>query len=111
VAHLGRDRNAATWRSRARRPSATSTSAARWARRPSSGHGSAYLARVATLAGDFAAADAHFATALERHAHIGDRWGLTLDLEWLSELAARRGEHADAARSWARPTRCASASG
>jgi predicted ATPase/DNA-binding SARP family transcriptional activator len=61
-------------------------------------HCHALLGRIDTLAGDHGSAAAHLRTSLELHLMLGDAWGLALDLEWSSALAAERGRHADFAR-------------
>jgi DNA-binding SARP family transcriptional activator len=61
-------------------------------------HAHAFLGRVAVLAGDLDDASAHLQTALHEHLELGDWWGLSQDLEWLSALAAGRGRWADSAR-------------
>jgi DNA-binding SARP family transcriptional activator len=53
---------------------------------------------AALRAGDLDEAQERLGRALRLHLEIADAWGLALDLEWLSELAARRGRHADAVR-------------
>ena len=61
-------------------------------------HANALLGRVAVLGGELDEASARLQVALQAHLDLGDWWGLSLDLEWLSALMAERGRHADAAR-------------
>jgi DNA-binding SARP family transcriptional activator len=61
-------------------------------------HANAFLGRIAVLGGDLDEASTRLQAALHLHHDLGDWWGLSLDLEWLSALAAARGRHADAAR-------------
>jgi tetratricopeptide (TPR) repeat protein len=62
------------------------------------GHSTAILGRVALRGGDRAAAGRFLVAALRVHQQIADGWGLALDLEWLSALAAACGRDDDAAR-------------
>jgi predicted ATPase/DNA-binding SARP family transcriptional activator len=62
------------------------------------GHGHAMLAAVDLAEGRVDDAFANFCDALPYHLDLGDGWGLALDLEGLSAVAALRGRHADAAR-------------
>ena len=62
------------------------------------GHGYAMLAAVDLADGRVDDAFTHFCEALPYHLDLGDGWGLALDLEGLSAVAALRGRHADAVR-------------
>jgi DNA-binding SARP family transcriptional activator len=62
------------------------------------GHGHAMLAAVELAEGRADAAFEHFCEALPYHLDLGDGWGLALDLEGLSAVAALRSRHPDAAR-------------
>ncbi len=62
------------------------------------GHSYASLGRVALAEGKADEAHAHYLDGLRTHQEIGDGWGLGLDLEGLSAVAALRGRHADAVR-------------
>ena len=62
------------------------------------GHGYAFLAAVDLAEGRVDDAFAHFSEALAYHLDLGDGWGLALDIEGFSAIAALRGRHADAVR-------------
>jgi predicted ATPase/DNA-binding SARP family transcriptional activator len=62
------------------------------------GHGHAMLAAVDLAEGRIDDAFTNFCDALPYHLDLGDGWGLALDIEGLSAVAALRGRHADAAR-------------
>ena len=62
------------------------------------GHGHAFLAAVELAEQRVDVAFGHFCDALPYHLDLGDGWGLALDLEGLSAVAALRGRHDDAAR-------------
>ncbi len=62
------------------------------------GHSYASLGRVALAEGKADDAHAYYLDGLRTHQEIGDGWGLGLDLEGLSAVAAVRGRHADAVR-------------
>ena len=62
------------------------------------GHGHAFLGAVELAEGRVDEAFTQFCDALPYHLDLGDGWGLALDLEGLSAVAALRGRHADAVR-------------
>jgi predicted ATPase/DNA-binding SARP family transcriptional activator len=62
------------------------------------GHGHSFLGAVELAEGHVDEAFARFRDALPYHLDLGDGWGLALDIEGLSAVAALRGRHADAAR-------------
>ena len=62
------------------------------------GHGHAMLAAVELAEGNVDEAYAQFCDALPYHLELGDGWGLALDLEGLSAVAALRGRHIDAVK-------------